>query len=257
MKVKKQYMKIFAKNIFLNSKKKKEIIEKERKEVEKIMSKYDDEKEAFNKEMEGAIPKAHRITKENANYVEDMGIINAIKFSGKVPHFNIKSKMQIGSLPLFHISSGFNPKKEDYDVARGIISIGSKARGVVAIGTLAYGLIAIGGISIGVLSIGVLSAGLFSVAGIAFALLLAIGGISISAIASIGIVALSSLAASGRVAIANFVKTGQKVSENIPGWFEIMTNNIGSVILIFELIFLAILGIVFYFDYYSKYKYKE
>ncbi len=257
MKVKKQYMKIFTKNIYLNNEKKKKIIEKERKEVERIMSKYDDETEAFNKEMEGAMPKAYRLTKENANYVEDMGIINAIKFSGQVPHFNIKSKMQIGNLPLFHISSGYNPKKEDYDVARGIISIGSKARGVVAIGKLAYGLIAIGGISIGILSIGFLSAGIFSVAGIAFAILLALGGISISAVASLGIVALSSLAASGQVAMANFVSTAQKVSENIPGWFEIMANNVGNVILIFELILIAIIALVFFFNYYSKYKYNE
>lgn len=257
MNVKKQYMKLFSKNIYLNKEKKKEIVEKEREKVEKIMSKYDDEKIAFNKEMEGAIPKAHRITKENADYVEDMGIVNVIKFSGKVPHFNIKSKMKIGKLPLFHIASGFDPEKGDYNVTRGLISIGSKARGVIAIGKLAYGLIAIGGISIGVLSVGILSAGLFSVAGIAFALLLALGGISISAVASLGVVALSTLAASGQVAVANFVKTGQKVSENMPGWFEIMANNVGSVILIFELILILIIVLVFYSDYYSKYKYNE
>jgi hypothetical protein len=257
MNVKKQYMKLFKKNIYLNKEKKKNIIEQERKEVESIMSKYDEEQEAFNEEMEGAIPKAHRLTKENANYVEDMGIVNVIKFLGKVPHFNIKSKMQIGNLPLFHITSGYNPQKGDYDVSRGIISIGSKARGVIAIGKLAYGLIAIGGKSIGVLSVGILSAAVFAVAGIAFALLLALGGISISAVASLGIVALSSLAASGQVALANFVKTGQKVSENIPGWFEIMANNMGNVVLIFELILIAILVLIFYFNYYSKYKYDE
>lgn len=257
MEIKKKYMKIFRKNLYLNNKKSKKIIKQVSNEIDEILSRYDDEVEAYNKEMEGAIPYALSLTRENADYIEDMGIINAIKFSAKVPHLDIKSKMEIGNLPVFHLTSGFNSKKGDYDVAKGIIAIGSKAKGVIAFGKLAYGLIAIGGLSIGLLSFGFLSAGVFSVAGLAFAFLLAIGGISISAIASIGIVALSSLAASGQVAMAHFVKTGQKVTENIPAWFAAMANNIGMVILVFEMIILGIGLLIFYFDYISKSNYDD
>ena len=252
MDVKKEYMKIFSKNLFLNSKKTKKVKQEVSDEIDEILSRYDNQKEAFNEEMEGAIPKAIRMTKNNAEYLEDMGIINAIRFAGKVPHVSIKSKKEMWGMPLIHFASGFNSKKGDYDVAKGIVAIGSKARGIIALGKLAYGLIAIGGISLGVLSFGIISAGVFSAAGIAFALLLAVGGISISAVVSMGIVALSSLAASGRVAMAHFVQTGQKVSENIPGWFSAMSNNIGMVILIFEVILFGIILLIFYLDLYIK-----
>jgi len=257
MDIKKKYMKIFRKNLYLNSKKSKKIIKQVEAEIDDILSRYDDEAKAYNEEMEGAIPYALRLTRENADYIEDMGLVNAIKFSSKVPHVDIKSRMEIGNLPVFHLTSGFNREKGDYDVAKGIIAIGSKARGVIAFGKLAYGLIAIGGLSIGLLSFGFLSAGVFSVAGLAFAFLLAIGGISISAIASIGIVALSSLAASGRVAMAHFVQTGQKMSENMPAWFAAMANNIGMVILVFEMIIIGIGLLIFYFEYISKRNYDD
>jgi len=257
MDVKKKYMKIFKKNLYLKREKKQKIIKQVSNEIDEILSRYDDDRVAFNEEMEGAIPHALRLTRENADYIEDMGLINAIKYSSKVPHLDIKTKMTLGNLPVFHLTSGYNRKKGDYDVAKGIIAIGSKAKGVIAFGKLAYGLIAIGGISLGILSFGFLSAGVFSVAGLAFALLFAVGGIAISAIASMGIVALSSLAASGQFAMAHFVKTGQKISENMPGWFAAMANNIGTVILVFEMILLGIAIVVFYFDYISKNSYDE
>jgi len=257
MNVKKEYMKLFKRNLFLNNKKSKVIIDKVSNEVDEILSKYDNDKVAFNEEMEPAIYKGHRLTKENSEYIEDLGLINTLKYSSKVPHLNMKTKMKVGDLPLINISSGFNKDKGDYDVAKGIIAIGSKARGVIALGKMAYGLVAIGGISIGILSFGILSAGVFSVAALAFALLLSLGGISISAIASLGVISLSSLAAAGQIAMANFVKTASKVSENIPGWFEILSNNITIIVLIFEFILVAVALIIFYFDFLSKYKYNK
>lgn len=257
MDVKKEYMKLFLRNLYLNNKKSKKIKSELSEELDQILNKYDDDRVAFNEELKGAIPRALKATEQNAQYLEDMGLINAIKFSAKVPYLNIKSKMEIANLPVFHFTRGYNHKKKDYDQAKAIIAIGDKAKGVIAIGKLAYGLIAIGGISIGILSFGILSAGIFSAAGISFALLLALGGISISAIASLGVVALSSLAASGQIAMAHFVKTTQKVSTNIPGWFTIMADNIGMVLLIFEIVIFLIIIIIFCFDYISKLKYRK
>lgn len=257
MEVKKEYMKIFSRNLFLNRKKSKKIEKEVSEEIDEILSRYDDDRVAYNEELEGAIPRALRITEENAEYFEDMGFVNALKFSGKVPHFNIRSKMEIGGLPVFNIASGYNPEKGDYDVAKGIIAVGSKARGIIAMGKMAYGVVAIGALSIGVLSFGILSAGVFSVAGIAFALLLALGGVSISAIISMGIVALSSLAASGQFAMAHFVNTANQVSENMPGWFAAISNNISTVILVFEIILIVIGVSIFYLDNLSRNNYDK
>ncbi|MDZ7671294.1 MAG: hypothetical protein U5K53_00395 [Halanaerobiales bacterium] len=257
MNVKKEYMKLFRRNLFLNKNKSKKVIKEVSEDVDHILSKYDDDRVAFDEEMEPAIYRALRLTKENTEYLEDLGFINAIKYSSKVPHLNLKTKMKVGNLPLINITSGINNKKGDYDVAKGVVAIGNKARGIIALGKMAYGVIAIGAVSIGIISFGVLSAGVFSVAAIAFALLLSLGGISISAIASLGVLSISSLAASGQIAMAHFVKSANKVSENIPGWFEFLSNNMTLILLIFEIILVAVALVIFYFDFLSKYKYNE
>lgn len=258
MDLKKEYMKLFKKNLFLNKKKSNKVLKEVSEDIDQVIKKYKNQKDAFNKEIEPAIYRAHRLTKKNSNYLEDMGLVNAIKYSGKVPHLNLKTKMKVGNLPLIHYASGFNHNKGSYDVTNGVISIGNKARGLIAIGKMAYGLIAIGAVSIGILSVGVLSAGIFTIAAVAFSLILSLGGISISAFLSMGGLSISSIAASGKVAVANFIiKSGETVSSNIPGWFEYISGNINSLLLFVELILIAIGILIFYFDYISRYNYKE
>jgi len=257
MDVKKEYMKLFSRNLFLNKEKSKKIKKRVSRKVDQVLSRYEDDRVAFNEELEPAIYRALRLTEENAEYIEDMGIINVIQFSAKVPHLNLKTRMKIGNLPLIHITSGLDPKLGDYNVAKGVVAIGKKAKGIIALGKSAYGLIAIGVFSIGILSFGGLSIGLFSAAVIALSILLSIGVVSISAIASLGIFAFSTLAASGQVAVGYFFKTADKISENIPAWFAMLSDNIGSVVLIFELIVLAVILIIYYFDYISRYNYRK
>ena len=98
-----------------------------------------------------------------------------------------KSAVTIGSLPLVHIASGFDPITMTPRVARGVIAIGGIAVGVVAVGGVATGLVAVGGVSFGLLSaIGGVAMGLgLSIGGVAFGAV-AIGGVAAGLISSIG-----------------------------------------------------------------------
>jgi hypothetical protein len=100
-----------------------------------------------------------------------------------------KSSISIGSLPLVHVASGFDPVTMKPRVARGVI----------AIGNVAVGVLAIGGVSAGVVSIGAVSVGLLTAVGaVAIGLGLSIGAVALGSVA-IGAVTAGLLSSIGAV----------------------------------------------------------
>ena len=90
-----------------------------------------------------------------------------------------KSAMSIGSWPLVHIASGFDPVTMTPRVARGVIAVGNVAVGAVAVGGVAVGILAVGGVAVGLLT---------AIGGVAMGVGLSIGGVAFGSIA-IGAVA--------------------------------------------------------------------
>lgn len=89
-------------------------------------------------------------------------------------HYEYKSKIMIGNLPLVHINIGLGAYG-----AKGVLAIGNGAKGIFAVGLL----------SMGVVSVGLLSMGLFAFGTLALALLMGAGGIA-TGIAAFGGIAV-------------------------------------------------------------------
>ena len=101
--------------------------------------------------------------------------------------FDYKSSIAIGSWPLLHVATGYDPATMRPRVAKGIIAIGNIAFGGLAVGGLACGLVTLGGASIG--------------------LLLAVGGLALGTGLSVGGFAVGSLAVGG-AAVGFFYAVG-------------------------------------------------
>lgn len=122
-------------------------------------------------------------------------------------HFEYKSKLHIGSLPLVHIDIGLGRVAKGVIsvglVSVGVVSVGLLSLGVFAVGILALGLLALGsvaagvlaagGVGLGVIALGGFAAGLFSMGGAAFGLF-AFGGYAAGHYVAIGDIAVGGIA---------------------------------------------------------------
>ena len=70
---------------------------------------------------------------------------------GNVFHYEYKSTLCIGGLPLVHINIGAGKYK-----AKGILAVGTYAQGIIAIGVISLGLVSAGLIAIGLIAVGLL-----------------------------------------------------------------------------------------------------
>jgi hypothetical protein len=109
------------------------------------------------------------------------------------PHFEYRTKLQIGSWPLLHIAFGKDAQTQQIMRARGIIAVGNHATGLLAMGVFARGIVAWGVLATGLLSIGVVSLGLVSLGVVSLALFSSFGVLAVAPFAfgvtSIGYVA--------------------------------------------------------------------
>jgi hypothetical protein len=123
-----------------------------------------------------------------------------------------KSSIQVGNLPLIHITSKPN------SVARGIIAIGPIAIGVIAIGGFAIGLFSFGGMALGILLTfgGVSLSTLFAFGGMAAAGWMAFGGLAVAYQYAIGGVAVAKSYAFGGVAVARVA-----IGREAYGWLSV------------------------------------
>ena len=115
-------------------------------------------------------------------------------------HFEYKSKLHIGKLPLLHINIGLGR------TAKGIFAVGIMSVGVVSVGLLSLGIISLGLICLGVLSLASISAGIISAGGIALGIM-AFGGLAIGALSmggcAVGLFAVGGYASGYYVAIGD------------------------------------------------------
>lgn len=98
-------------------------------------------------------------------------------FYGYPYHYRKVSKRKIFNLPLYCITSGYDPETGKLEIAKGFFAAGPVAVGVFCVGGLAMGVVTFSGVSL--------------------ALLLALGGVSISVGAAVGGLALGGLLAIG------------------------------------------------------------
>lgn len=114
-------------------------------------------------------------------------------------HFEKKSKIMIGKMPLYHINIGFGR------TAKGFFALGNKAMGIFSMGLLSMGVFSMGLLSLGAIVFAVLGLGLISFGSIA------IGLISFGAIA-VGLFSFGALAigqfSCGALAIGNYFAVG-------------------------------------------------
>lgn len=94
--------------------------------------------------------------------------------------YEYKSPIMIGSWPLVHIASGYDPVTLQPRIAKGIIAVGSVAIGGIAVGSVAVGVVTVGAVSLGLLS---------AVGAVAIGFGLSIGAVAAGSIA-VGTVAL-------------------------------------------------------------------
>lgn len=111
------------------------------------------------------------------------------------------SEKKLFNLPLYHITDGYNPETNKFEVAKGIIAIGPIALGVIAWGGLSLGIFSFGGFSLGIL---------LALGGLAASLVIAIGGVALGGLLAIGGLALSFGLALGGLAIG-YVAIGDVV----------------------------------------------
>lgn len=120
-------------------------------------------------------------------------------------HFEYKSKLHIGKLPLVHINIGLGR------VAKGFFSVGLVSVGVVSVGILSLGLIAIGSLCLGLLCFAAVSAGVVAFGGVAVGFI-ALGGLAVGAFAmggcAIGAFACGGYAWGSLVAIGDVAAGG-------------------------------------------------
>lgn len=116
-------------------------------------------------------------------------------FYGYQYYYRKVSKRKIFNLPLYCITSGYNPETGKIEVAKGIFAAGPLA--------------------VGVFCAGAFSVGVFTFSGISLALLLAIGGVSISTGAAIGGIALGGLLAIGGFAASFGMAIGGLASGHV------------------------------------------
>lgn len=116
-------------------------------------------------------------------------------------HYEYKSKITIGGIPLVHINLGRGIYK-----AKGIIAVGNFAFGVLSVGIASAGLISIGGVSLGLLAFAGLALGGLAVGGAALGIF-AVGGLAVG-VYSIGGCALASRIAMGGYANAHIAIGG-------------------------------------------------
>ena len=96
------------------------------------------------------------------------------------------SRLQVGGLPLVHITWGVSPETGGRVTARGVVAIGRRAVGLVAIGQLAVGIVAIGQLAIGVLfGLGQATTGGVALGQLAFGAVAAVGQVAVSAFISV------------------------------------------------------------------------
>lgn len=98
---------------------------------------------------------------------------------GNVFHYEYKSNLCVGGLPLVHINIGAGKYK-----AKGIIALGTYAQGVVALGIVSVGIVSIGIVSLGLIAIGLLALGALAAGGVSLGII-AVGGIA-AGIVSVG-----------------------------------------------------------------------
>lgn len=115
-------------------------------------------------------------------------------------HFEYKSKLHIGKLPLLHINIGLGR------TAKGIFAVGLMSVGVFSVGLLSLGVISLGLICLGILSLGSISAGIISAGGVAIGIM-AFGGLAVGALAmggcAVGLFAVGGYASGYYVAIGD------------------------------------------------------
>lgn len=147
-------------------------------------------------------------------------------------HFERKSKIMIGKLPLWHINIGFGRTAKGFFAvglcARGVFSLGVLSLGVFSAGALSLGAVSLGAIVLGLLSLGAISVGVLAFGAIAVGLVavgaLAVGGFSFGALAAGSYLAIGDHAY-GAVAIG-FTKAAGDVFSAA----QITSANRGSVI---------------------------
>ncbi len=134
-------------------------------------------------------------------------------------HYEYRSKITIGNLPLVHVNFGLKPVR-----AKGIIAIGNIAQGVIAIGIVGLGIVTFAPVSIGLL----LAIGCAAAGGIAFGSLavgIVSGGAVCLGIFSMGAVAIGEFSF-GAVALGRQVAVGDVARGNIALGFSEATGSV-------------------------------
>ena len=132
------------------------------------------------------------------------------------------SKKKVFNLPLYHITDGFNPETNKFEVAKAIFAVGPVALGIFAWGGISIGIFSFGGIGLALL----LSLGGFAISlgaalgGMAFGGLLAMGGLAVSFGLAFGGMAIGHVAIGGSVTGKYFYDTNLKEG-NAVEWFQV------------------------------------
>jgi transcriptional regulator with XRE-family HTH domain len=161
---------------------------------------------------------------ENANYDELNRKIDTIINSKKPFHYEYKSNITVGKLPLVHVNLGYGMYR-----AKGIISIGMISTGIISLGLLSCGIISIGVLALGVFALAAMAAGIIAAGSISLGILalgaISIGYLSVGALAigvySIGADAIAIRIAFGDVA-SGHIAIGKTTAK---GSVEFLTKN--------------------------------
>lgn len=121
------------------------------------------------------------------------------------PYRKISNK-KLFNLPLYHITDGYNPETNKFEVAKGIFAVGPVALGVFTWGGAAIGIFSFGGIGLSLL---------LGFGGIVISLGAALGGMAIGGILAVGGFAASFGLALGGAAIGHIAIGGSVTGKYI------------------------------------------
>lgn len=166
---------------------------------------------------------AEEVAKE---FSENLGLeeekeINSRPRWAKARQYRKISQKKIFNLPLYHITDGYNPETNKFEVAKGVIAIGPVALGILALGGISFGIFSFGGAGFGLLlALGGLAASLgLACGGVALGGLIAIGGLAVSFGLALGGLAKGYIAI-GDLVFGEYIYDVSSKEGNAIEWFQ-------------------------------------
>lgn len=138
-------------------------------------------------------------------------------------HYEYKSKLSFGGIPLLHVNFGRGLYQ-----AKGLIAVGNIAMGLFSIGLISIGLFSLGLIALGLIfAIGNISLGGLALGGIAIGGV-ALGGLAIGIVsfggAAIGIYSFGGAAIARDIAVGGYANGHLAIGEKVSGAVTFLTN---------------------------------